>query len=97
MEVLLGATFVAALAIAFPAQLLLSPRRRTRIIFAAAGAPTLVLLLPAIPFAPWDQSWFHALVSLAFALSALFIAGLFGAVAGSELASLTNWLLHRRG
>lgn len=99
MVFLLGGVLVAALAIAFVAQSFLSPQRRTRIIFGAAAAPSIVLIVTAAIAAAVDAqgvSWFRVVVSLAFSLCALLFAGLVGAIVGSELASLTRWLLHRR-
>lgn len=99
MELLLGGVLAAALAIAFVAQSLLSPQRRTRIIFAAAAAPSIVLIaLAALAAAVAGEgvSWFWIVATLAFLLCAFLFAGLVGAIAGSELASLTKWLLRRR-
>ncbi len=98
MLLLLGGVSVAALAIAFAAQALLSPQRRTRIIFGAAAAPSIVLILLAAIPAVRDESvsWIQIVVTLAFWLCVLLYAGLVGAIAGSELASLAKWLLHRQ-
>ena len=98
MVLLLGGVLVAALAIAFAAQSILSPRRRTRIIFGAAAAPSIVLILSAAISAigAEGESWLRIVVTLALWLCAFLYAGLVGAIAGSELASLTKWLLHRR-
>jgi hypothetical protein len=98
MVLVLGGVLVVALAIAFAAQSLASPRRRTRIILATAAAPSIVLIsLTAIPAAGDESlSGFQIVVSLAMALGAFLFVGLVGAIAGSELASLARWLLHRQ-
>lgn len=87
---------VAALGAAFVAQWILPPRRRTRIIFAAAAAPSTLLIVAALIralFVGVDEGWFRAAVSLAFSFISFMFVGLVGAIAGSELASLTRWFL----
>ena len=98
MEVVMGVVLVAALAIAFVAQSLLSPQRRTRIIFVAAAAAAIIPMMMALVFIGPDagSTWFQTVLSLAFGLCVLLFAGVAGAIAGAELASLTNWLLRRR-
>jgi len=89
---------VAALGAAFVAQWILPPRRRTRIIFAAAAAPCTLLIVAALVtalLAGADEGWFRAAISLAFSFIWLMFFGLVGAIAGSELASLTRWFLRR--
>ena len=95
---MIGVVLVAALAIAFVAQSLLLPQRRTRIIFVAGAAPAIIPILLALVFVGREagSTWFQAIVSLGFGLCVLLFAGVVGAIAGSELASLTKWLLRRR-
>jgi hypothetical protein len=99
MGILLGGVFASALAFAFAAQWLIAPRRRTGIILAAAGAPAIVLLIIATIAAlaiGGGESWFHTAVGLALFLGATLVTGRTAAILGSELASLTQWLLRRR-
>ena len=94
----MGVVLVAALAIAFVAQSLLSPQRRARIIFVAGAAPAIIPILLALVFVGRDASstLLQMILSLAFGLCVLLFAGMVGAIAGSELASFTNWLSRRR-
>jgi FtsH-binding integral membrane protein len=90
---------VAALAGAFVAQLFVSPRRRTTIIFVAAAALPALLIGSALIYFLFDgvdDGWFRAAVGLAFLFITLLFVGIVGAIVGSELATLAKWLLRRR-
>lgn len=96
MLLLLTGVAAAALAIAFGAQWAVSPLRRTSIIFAAAGVPTLALtLLISLVAISAGEPWFRAVGVVLFALLFMFVA-LVGAIAGSELATFAKRLLRRR-
>jgi hypothetical protein len=90
--------FVAARAPAIAAQCILPPSRRTRIIFVAAAIPSTLLIDVAfisVPLAPADLGWFPIAATLVFAFLTFMFVGITGAIVGSELASLTRWLLRR--
>ena len=96
MSFLLIGVTATAFAIAFVAQWMLSPLRRARIIYAAAGIPTLaltVLLTIAVILA--REPWFRAVGVVLFALLFMFL-GLVGAIGGSELATFAKRFLRRR-
>ncbi|WP_114955128.1 hypothetical protein [Sphingosinicella terrae] len=93
-----------ALVIAFVAQRVLPPRRRTRIIFVSAAIPAVHPVLAAliIPLVvqirlDTDLSWFQQSMNLLFAFMTMMFVGLVGAILGTELASLMRWLMRRRG
>ena len=89
---------VVALAAAFVAQLFLPPRRRARIIVAAAVGPSallaLLLMFPLVLLES-DLDWLQRAVTLAFWFVSASVVGLIAAI-GSELASLALWLRARR-
>jgi hypothetical protein len=85
---------------AFLAQWIFPLYRRTKIIFSAALAPSILLitiaLVGAIYVGMYDD-WFQAAVSVIFFFLTFVFVGLVGAIMGSELTSLVRWLSRSRG
>lgn len=88
---------LAALMAAFVAQWLV-PTRRTKTIFAAAAAPSALLTVAMIAYAfavGLEQSFFQAVITIAFWFIVFMFVGLVAAIVGTELASFVGWLTRR--